>query len=242
MIELPALCRGALRARLAATGADIDAALGLRARLFRDGTTDRDAFDRRALHVLIEQQAGGRITGCLRLIPAPPGAAGQGYAGQFYDLSAIEALGVPTLEVGRLCLAPGARGTPDALRLVFAVLARAAGAGRAGLLFGCASLAGADPARHDAALSRLAASCLAPAHLAAPARGPGAIRLMRRAPDGAASAGALPPLLRGYMAMGAMVGHEAVIDRDLDTVHVLAMLAPAALPDGRRRVLEAEAG
>jgi len=244
MIDLRPLCRGTLRARPASSGADIGAALALRARVFRAGAPDEDILDRHALHVLIEPRGGGPAAGCLRLIPAQPGGAGHGYAGRFYDLAGIDALDTPTLEVGRVCLAPEWRGTADALRLVFAVLTRAARQAGAGLLFGCASLAGADPARHRAALSRLAAAHLAPAHLAAPARAGAATVLVRRAapPARSAAAGALPPLLRGYMAMGGMVGHHAVIDRDLDTVHVLAMLAPAALPQGRRRVLEAEAG
>lgn len=52
----------------------------------------------------------------------------------------------------------------------------------------------------------------------------------------------IPPLLRAYLAMGGRVGQEAVIDRDLDTLHVFTLVDVAAMPAGRLAALQALAG
>ena len=49
----------------------------------------------------------------------------------------------------------------------------------------------------------------------------------------------MPPLLRGYLTMGARVSDHAVIDRDLGTTHVFAGLPVADMPAPRRRLLAA---
>lgn len=49
--------------------------------------------------------------------------------------------------------------------------------------------------------------------------------------------GPLPPLLRGWLALGAEVSDHAVIDRDLGTMHVFTALPVAAIPPGRAAML-----
>ena len=56
-------------------------------------------------------------------------------------------------------------------------------------------------------------------------------------PDLAPDALRLPPLLRFYLALGARVSDHAVVDRDLDTLHVLTLLRPADIPPARLRAL-----
>ncbi len=106
--------------------------------------------------------------------------------------------------------------------------------GRA-LLFGCTSFPGADPRPHLPALAYLAHRHLGPEHL----------RPLRRAPQAVALSGlpmpdrppALPPLLRSYLAMGGWVSDHAVLDHDLDTLHVFTALDIAAIPPARARAL-----
>jgi L-ornithine Nalpha-acyltransferase len=52
----------------------------------------------------------------------------------------------------------------------------------------------------------------------------------------------MPPLLRSYLAMGGWVSDHAVVDRDLNTLHVFTGLEIRAIPEARaRRLLRAVA-
>ncbi len=52
----------------------------------------------------------------------------------------------------------------------------------------------------------------------------------------------VPPLLRMYLAMGGWVSDHAVIDRGLDTLHVLVAVPVADIPPARLRALTALLG
>ena len=47
----------------------------------------------------------------------------------------------------------------------------------------------------------------------------------------------MPPLLRSYLRMGGWVGDHAVVDGDLDTLHVFTGLEVGAIPAARVRRL-----
>jgi len=47
----------------------------------------------------------------------------------------------------------------------------------------------------------------------------------------------IPPLLRSYLAMGGWVSDHAVIDRQMNTLHVFTGLEIAAIPPNRARLL-----
>lgn len=57
--------------------------------------------------------------------------------------------------------------------------------------------------------------------------------------DPRAAMAALPPLLRTYLAMGGQVSDHAVIDRDLDTLHVFTAVEVDRVPPARARALRA---
>ena len=61
-----------------------------------------------------------------------------------------------------------------------------------------------------------------------------ALRL-RRKPDARRAMLTMPPLLRSYLAMGGWVSDHAVVDRDLDTLHVFTGLEIGAIPPARAR-------
>jgi putative hemolysin len=200
-------------------------ALALRGAVFRGGRADGDTFDADATALAV-MQGGAPVAACRLTVTR---ALATTYAGQFHDLSALAALGLPGMEVGRLCAVAGAG--PDALRALWAgVTARGLHSG-VRFLFGVSSLPGADPARHAGALSALA---LRRGDLSVPTRAPGAVPIRGDAtPDPAA----LPPVLRAYLAMGAVVAGDAVPDPDLNTLHVLTVLPVAAIPPARAAAL-----
>jgi putative hemolysin len=106
---------------------------------------------------------------------------------------------------------------------------------RVDVMIGCASLPGADPAPHAATLAWLGASASAQdewATRALPSRriviDPAeAIELETRR-----AMGKLPPLLKGYIRIGARIGAEAVSDRQFGTTDVFIIM-PVAQIDPR---------
>lgn len=228
-------------ARLAEGSRDLARAQALRWQAFRTARglaagpgLDRDGFDDRCRHLLVETE--GEVTACLRLMTFAGGPeAAKGYSAQFYDLSPLGAIAGPMAEVGRFCLHPSCR-DPDLPRLVWAALARLAEAEGIGFLFGCTSLAGADPARHGAALALLGRDHLGPPGLRPPPRA-GASVPLPVAHAGARGEAGLPALLRSYLSLGGWVADHAVIDRTLDTLLVFTALDIASVPPARVRAL-----
>jgi putative hemolysin len=214
------IAAGHLRARL--VGADAaGSAFALRAARFRDGAPDRDAFDARAGHLLIE--GAGGLLGCARVSVQGREDISRGYTSTFYDLTCFAARFGRALEVGRVCFAEGSA-DPDVPRIMLAALTRIVAREAVGVLYGCTSF----PV--DAApLSRLVRA-VAPADWA-PAR-----RALELRPLEGAS-GAVPPLMRAWLSLGAVVSDHAVVDRDLGTVHVFTALPVASIPPARARLL-----
>lgn len=242
--------RGRYLARLAGSGGDVERAQVLRGQAFRGGTfgvRDADRFDPLCRHVLIEEAESGALVATFRLMPLGSGREiGRSYSAQVYDLSVLERLDRPMLELGRFCLALGQR-DPDILRLAWGAITAEVDAMSAGLLFGCSSFAGTE-----AAIYRDAFGWLANRHLAPPDRRPGrrATETVALAEAGAAEPDpgmalrTLPPLLRAYIGMGGWVGDHAVIDRELGTLHVFTGLEVDKVPAARARSLRmvAESG
>lgn len=239
------LARGLYRARLARSGDDLRRAQALRHRAFhgRDGL-DGDAFDARCSHMLIEEQGSGALVGCFRFLMLATGrAADDSYAAQFYDLAGLAGQGGPLLELGRFCVAAG-RHDPDILRLAWAALTREVDANGVTLLFGCASFAGVDPAPYAAAFDLLAARHLGPDTARPQRRAPEVVTFAERPatpPDPIRAMQAMPTLLRSYLAMGGWVSDHAVIDRQMNTLHVLCVVPIATIPPARKRALRAVA-
>jgi putative hemolysin len=193
--------------------------------------------------MLIEEEDSGRLLSSFRLLEIPTRAAlAASYAAQFYDLGALSGLPLPAIEIGRFCIAAG-QADPDILRLAWVAITRIVDAQGVAAMFGCTSFAGADPGRHGQALAVLRP------YIALPGQGP-----QRRAPetlalrdlpplhDPRAALAGLPPILRTYLGMGGWVSDHAVIDRDLDTLHVFTAVEVARVPAARARALRALAG
>ena len=228
------LTRGRYTARLAQMAGDVTKAQALRHLAFhgRSGL-DQDTFDALCQHMLVEDAQGDLVACCRLQIFADGDDLQSSYSAQSYDLSRLARFGGPKLELGRFCLKPGIK-DPNILRLIWGALTVSLDGAGVTMLFGCTSFAGADPARHAAALATLHDHA-APLEFA-----PGPRAVDRFAlPTVEGNPLGLPPLLRSYLAMGAWVSDHAVIDRAMNTLHVLTALPVAQVPPARARALRA---
>ncbi|WP_310473731.1 GNAT family N-acyltransferase [Sandarakinorhabdus sp.] len=236
---------GLLEVRLAASEAEIIAAQALRYEIFYDEMgalptpamarqrRDIDAYDMVCDHLLVIDHANAlrpRVVGTYRLLRQDVAQANGGfYSAGEYDLSALigqSAPGRQLLELGRSCVAPEWR-TSATISLLWRGIATYLAQHGIGHLFGCASLHGADPPLHAAELSYLYHHHLAPAELRATALLPHRAEMNRLDPaaiDTRAAARALPPLLKGYLRVGAMVGDGGFVDHQFNTVDVFVVM------------------
>lgn len=229
-------------ARLSTTPEDLTRALALRLQAFPSPrSSDRDALDDQGAQLLVERSDTGELAACLRLVTFGAGADLSGsYSARFYDLSPFASAEGPIVEIGRFCQKPGLS-DPSILRVAWTALARHVLTTGTRMFIGCSSFRGADPARHGAALAALRAR-----HLFAPELQP--LRRTAEVFDFAAAdlpapdPRGIPALLRSYLAIGGQVSDHAVIDRELDTLHVFTALDIAAIPPSRARLLTAAAG
>ena len=234
-------------ARHAAGAGDVRRAQALRAEGFgRAGGMDRDAFDDICTHVLVEEAANGRLVCCFRVMILTGGRdIARSYAAQFYDLSKLAGFDGRMAEVGRFCIAPDLH-DPDILRVAWAALTRLVDAKHIEMLFGCSSFRGVHVEAYLDAFAMLRARHLAPDKWGPGVKAPRVYRfaqsLTRHRPDPRAAMRHMPPLLRTYLAMGGWVSDHAVIDPDLDTLHVFTGVEVGAIPDRRKRALRALAG
>jgi putative hemolysin len=232
--------KGRLGVRLARTPDDLAACQALRhACFFGAKGVDADAYDPLCQHVMIGGDAG--LVGTCRVMVLRDGAAlGASYTASAYDLSPLANYARPVMEVGRFCAAPGA--SADVLRLAWGALTGIVDAEGAGLLIGCSSFPGANPAQHAAALALLGQYHRGPVSQLPGVRAAQVVPLTGPVPDRRAALAGLPPLLRSYLGLGGWVGDHAVIDKVMNTVHVFTALSVDAVPAARARALRALAG
>lgn len=243
---MPALCKGRYVARLARGEADTRAAQDLRTLAFgaaRADQRDCDAYDAICRHVLVEDVASGTLVCCYRLLPLQGGhEIGRSYSAQFYDLSALSAFAAPMLELGRFCTHPDWH-DPDILRLAWAAMTRFVDANAVALLFGCTSFQGTRAEAYIDAFAMLGQGHLAPQHWRPRIKAATVFRytqcLRQHQPDGRRALQAMPPLLRTYLMMGGWVSDHAVVDPQMNTLHVFTGLEISAIPPARARLLRA---
>lgn len=100
------------------------------------------------------------------------------------------------------------------------------------VMIGCASFPGVDPKQHATALSFLYHNALAPKEWRVKAHDRLHVNMnMMPAKDVDAKAAmkAIPPLIKGYLRLGAYIGDGAVVDRQFGTTDVLIILPVEAI-------------
>jgi putative hemolysin len=243
---------GPLEIRLAHKAGEVRKAQKLRYRVFyeemaaipdprtRFSRRDVDAFDSICDHLLVldhesparSARSKARVVGTYRLLRQDLAADHGGFysAGEF----AIDGLlarhrALRFLELGRSCVLAPYR-TKRTVELLWHGVWSYVLAHRVDVMFGCASLEGTDPERLATVLSYLHHFHGAPDEwnaAALPQRRVDMNRIAKLDVDVKAAWRVLPPLIRGYLRLGGVVGDGAVIDHQFGTTDVL-MIVPVA--------------
>lgn len=250
---------GTLEVRLAASDAEIDAAQALRYRVFYEemqarpnaeaaaSRRDRDAFDAYCDHLLVIDERRGMgaagVVGTYRLLRrAVAMQSGGFYTATEFDIGPLLAYPGEILELGRSCVDPAYRTRPT-MQLLWRGIASYVFQNDIKVMFGCASLPGTDPKALAVPLSYLHHYHLAPPPLRARAL-PDRYVGMNLLPhgdidpnaavaqfDSRAAIAALPPLIKGYLRLGGLVGDGAVIDPQFNTTDVCLIVVTDRITD-----------
>jgi putative hemolysin len=229
--------------RLATCEAEIRAAQNLRYQVFYKEMgavpsadmqrleMDFDVYDDIADHLIVIDRSCngglGQIVGTYRLMREDRIAQiGRFYSASEYDLSPLTSCGAKLLELGRSCVLAPYRTRP-VLQALWDGIAEYLLAHQIDLMFGCGSLPGTDPQALAEELSYLHYYHLAPPALRAATHPENTVAmniLPKEEINPKTAFMKLPPLLKGYMRVGCMVGKGAYIDRQWNSVDVCIIM------------------
>lgn len=219
-----------LRVGLARGAADLEEAQRLRyavfaqemgAKLGHGGDfIDRDDFDLYCDHLLVRDTDSGKVVGTYRILPPHRREQiGRLYSEAEFDLARLSHLQPSLIEVGRSCVHPEHR-TGSAILMLWAALAQYMRKGQYRHLIGCASASLADGGMQAAALrDKLQAYLAAPEYRVFPHL-PFPHERIARSP-----AVDMPPLIKGYLRLGAKVCGEPAWDPDFNSADFLIWLS-----------------
>ena len=168
------------------------------------------------------------------------GQIGRSCSAQHYELSNLAQYPAPMVEMGRFCVAPDRRDA-DVTRVAWAAMTAYVQKHGVELLFGCSSFDGADAEAHMEAFAYLKEKHIAPKRWLPRVKAPRVFRFAKhlrlRRPDMKLAMRRMPPLLRSYLLLGGWVSDHAVIDNDLNTLHVFTGVEIGRVPARRRKLL-----
>ncbi|WP_137135836.1 GNAT family N-acetyltransferase [Rhizobium sp. FKY42] len=237
---------GSMETRLARNSQEIQAAQSIRYRVFVEemGATlspeamnlkrDFDIYDDFCDHLLVVDTAltgepEEQIVGTYRLLRQDVALANGGfYSASEYEIAPLLARHPSKrfMELGRSCVLPHYR-TKRTVELLWQGNWAYALRHSIHAMFGCASFPGTSPESHALALSFLHHSVGAKGEWAVSAREE-LFNTMDLMPQEAINAKhalmSMPPLIKGYLRLGAMVGNGAVVDEAFNTTDVLIVL------------------
>ncbi|HEX5936031.1 MAG TPA: GNAT family N-acetyltransferase [Pseudorhizobium sp.] len=255
---------GGLETRLARTAREVDAAQAIRYRVFVEEMKaqlpqeamrlrrDIDAYDAICDHLLvldrtIEGDIEDQIVGTYRLLRQEVAMAHGGfYSASEFDIGPLLARHPDKqfMELGRSCVLPAYR-TKRTVELLWQGNWAYALKHGMSAMFGCASFPGIRPEEHALALSFLRHTVQARDEWAVAAL-PDLYRDMDLMPfEGISPRKALtamPPLIKGYLRLGAMIGDGAVVDQAFNTTDVLVVLPISSISDRYINYYGADAG
>lgn len=234
---------GSLEVRLAQSAEELDAAQALRYHIFyeemrarpdaktRATHRDTDIYDEYCDHLLVLDHALGQgasaVVGTYRLIrKSAAEAAGGFYTRTEFDIAPLLTVQGNLLELGRSCVDVRYRTRPT-MQLLWRGIAAYVFQHDIALMFGCASLFGADPEAHKLSLSYLHHYHLAPENIRPRALAERYItldRIPKPEIDTKLALTGLPPLIKGYLRLGGFVGDGAVIDDPFNTIDVCILV------------------
>ncbi len=237
---------GSLQVRLATNNVEIEAAQRLRFKVFYHefgaeldqasvlAQRDQDVFDAYCDHLIVLDNAlagepSQQIVGTYRLMRKQHAEeAGGYYSADEFALAGLMARHADRnfLELGRSCVLPAYR-SKRTIELLWQGIWSYARQHDIDVMIGCASFAGTIPAQHAEALTFLNAHAKVCAqwHIAPlPSRHVDMDFMPTEAIDLKSAVKRLPPLIKGYLRLGASFGDGAVIDPKFRTVDVMVVL------------------
>ena len=223
-IDWPGAAAGGLALTVARTQGDLESLQRLRYRVFTEdmgavfpdaqGDRDVDRFDPWCVHFMVRDTGSDQVVGTYRLLtPESARQAGGYYSESEFDLAPLAALRPQLVEVGRSCIDAAFRhGT--AIMLLWSGLAQVMMQGGYRYMLGCASVSLRDGGATAAEVWRRARGLMA--------RSPDTPRIQPLHPypvdrlDSALPA-RVPPLIKGYLALGATICGAPAWDPDFHT-------------------------
>ncbi len=251
---------GSLEVRLAQTAAEVRQAQKLRYRVFyQEGSAianparlfarrDIDSYDAICDHLLVLDHAARdnfspnrpAVVGTYRLLRQPLAEEFGGfYSASEFDIDALitRHAKLQFLELGRSCVLAPYRNKRTVELLWLGIWAYVLQNGL-DVMIGCASLDGTEAKRLALPLSFLHHYARAPEAWRAralPERYIEMNRMSNEAIDPKEALRVLPPLIKGYLRLGGLVGDGAVVDHEFGTIDVLIVLPVTAI---KQRYLE----
>ena len=147
------------------------------------------------------------------------------YSAEYYDLTNVTDLPFTPMEIGRLCVDKQAS-DPFLLLSAFKYLTKLISSSRTDFIFGCTSFSGLDNPRHLASLKSLKKNQVAGTEFQIKKKAKNILDVKKIVGQSRLKTATnfLPPLLKFYLKLGGKVSDHAVIDKDLDTLHVFTYL------------------
>ena len=181
---------------------------------------DIDRFDEHCDHLVVRADRTGEIVGTYRMLPPErAGGAGGYYSETEFDLTPFDELRPSLVEAGRACVHPEHR-SGAVVSLVWAGIARYLLLTGHARLMGCASIPLTDGGMIAGGVWDVARA----KHLCPPVL---RVRPWRAWDPGSAprrARQAVPPLLRGYLRLGAWVCGPPAYDPEFDAADLLVLL------------------
>jgi putative hemolysin len=197
--------------------------LGARAGIAGSRELDIDEYDADCDHLIVRDQESLHVVGCYRIMrPEVAARRGAFYSDSEFDLGRLHHLRSRTAEVGRACIHPDFR-SGSVIMLLWSGLARLVVESGYGYAIGCASINLSDGHANAVAVFRdTAAKCLAPGEYRVFPRHAYPMRELR--PVESLLVPKIPPLLKGYVRLGAWVGGDPAWDPDFNTADLFVLL------------------
>lgn len=192
---------------------------------------DINAFDDITDHLIVIdksiQNEDDQIVGTYRLLRQEIAEAhGKFYTSDEYNIDALVTSGTKLLELGRSCVLPEYRTRP-VIQKLWEGIAGYIAQHNIGLMFGCASIPGTDVDSISKSLAYLYHYHLAPENIRPVTLPEHYVSMALHEKENISKKEAiasLPPLIKGYLRLGAVIGDGAFIDRQWNSIDVCIVM------------------
>lgn len=180
---------------------------------------DIDPYDKLCDHLLVRDTTTGEVVGTYRILPPSSAEKSGYYSEQEFDLTRFHFLRPRMAEFGRSCVHPDYR-SGAVIALLWMGLADYMTRNGFDYVIGCASIGMADGGYLAASVYRhISQKHLSPVEWRVTPRNPLPLESLDNGTPGLP-----PPLIKGYLRVGAMVCGEPAWDPDFNTADLLMLL------------------